>query len=214
MPATAGSIPNASPVDDGEGRQQRAIDTRRSILNHAALLFASSGYDGCSTRDIAAAAKVSHANIRYHFGDKETLWRSVIEFLISEEYEANELLTQLDTSDTPTEIFRQHTRNAISAVAKRPQLQRILHLERLLGNSRFADVETIARDIDEERVGHIEMMQRAGTVNPDVDPAFLNEFIAGGLLQRFVLEPIEDDDERERMVDAFTDLVVRLVQTP
>ena len=73
--------------DDYVG-QQRAVDTRLSILEHASKIFAAKGFDGCSTRDIASAAGVSHANIRYHFGDKETLWRKVINYLISASYES------------------------------------------------------------------------------------------------------------------------------
>ena len=49
-------------------------DQTRAALIHAALkLFGSQGFDGTSTRQIAAAAKANIGSIAYHFGGKEGL---------------------------------------------------------------------------------------------------------------------------------------------
>lgn len=56
-----------------------ADDTRDRLLRAAAMAFAEHGYDGASTRDICAAAGANLAAIHYHFGDKQALYRAVLD---------------------------------------------------------------------------------------------------------------------------------------
>lgn len=58
--------------------QARAAETRDRILDVAYKVFAEKGYDTANTRDIAAAAGVTHTTIRYHFGSKDELWRETV----------------------------------------------------------------------------------------------------------------------------------------
>jgi AcrR family transcriptional regulator len=61
--------------------QQRfsAEDRRNQILQVATELFASKGYDGATTREIARRARVNEAIIFRHFPTKEELYWAVIE---------------------------------------------------------------------------------------------------------------------------------------
>jgi AcrR family transcriptional regulator len=61
--------------------QQRfsAEDRRNQILHVATDLFASKGYEGATTREIAKRAKVNEAIIFRHFPTKEELYWAVIE---------------------------------------------------------------------------------------------------------------------------------------
>ncbi len=59
--------------------QARGEDTRRRILETALDLFAAQGYEGASTRQIAEGAGVNLPAIQYYFGNKEGLYRAVIE---------------------------------------------------------------------------------------------------------------------------------------
>jgi TetR/AcrR family transcriptional regulator, regulator of cefoperazone and chloramphenicol sensitivity len=53
-------------------------------LVHAALkLFGERGFDGTSTRDIAAAAKANIGSIAYHFGGKEGLRAACAEYIVA-----------------------------------------------------------------------------------------------------------------------------------
>jgi AcrR family transcriptional regulator len=56
-----------------------ANDTKTRLLAEAERLFAAHGYDGVSMREIAAAGGVTKANLYYHFKDKESLYREVLE---------------------------------------------------------------------------------------------------------------------------------------
>ena len=60
------------------GRRPGNPDTRNEIVTTARRLFAESGYDKTSVRDIAAAAGVDPALIRHYFGSKAELFRSTV----------------------------------------------------------------------------------------------------------------------------------------
>ncbi|MCB9091470.1 MAG: TetR/AcrR family transcriptional regulator [Halobacteriovoraceae bacterium] len=55
-------------------------DTKLKIIEVANKLFASSGYEGTSIREIANNARVNLAAINYHFENKENLYWKVFEF--------------------------------------------------------------------------------------------------------------------------------------
>src|SRR5437773_3093087 len=54
-------------------------DKQLAIINTAEKLFAETGFDGTSVRDIAQAADVNVAMISYYFGSKEKLMEAVFE---------------------------------------------------------------------------------------------------------------------------------------
>ncbi|OBH36444.1 hypothetical protein A5690_08660 [Mycobacterium intracellulare] len=60
------------------GRRPGNPDTRNEIVATARRLFAESGYDKTSVRDIAAGAGVDPALIRHYFGSKAELFRSTM----------------------------------------------------------------------------------------------------------------------------------------
>ncbi|BCM16376.1 DUF1956 domain-containing protein [Mesorhizobium sp. J8] len=70
----------------GIKRQQREATTAeqtRAALVHAALkLFGRQGFDGTSTREIAAEAKANIGSIAYHFGGKEGLRAAAADFIV------------------------------------------------------------------------------------------------------------------------------------
>lgn len=53
--------------------------TRARILDAAAVVFAREGFDGASTRAIAAEAGVNIATMAWHFGDKQGLYDAVLD---------------------------------------------------------------------------------------------------------------------------------------
>lgn len=59
------------------GRPREGMDLRDQILDSAELHFAEHGFSGASMRDIAAAAGVNQALIRYYFGAKDALFQEV-----------------------------------------------------------------------------------------------------------------------------------------
>jgi AcrR family transcriptional regulator len=53
--------------------------TRERLLEAAIECFAENGFQKATVRDICARAEVNSAAIHYHFGDKEALYREVLE---------------------------------------------------------------------------------------------------------------------------------------
>ena len=62
-------------------RSATAADARDRILAAARRSFATVGFDGASTRQIAAEAGVAQSLLLYHFGSKDALWRAVMDQL-------------------------------------------------------------------------------------------------------------------------------------
>ncbi|UZN03652.1 TetR/AcrR family transcriptional regulator [Cellulomonas sp. S1-8] len=60
------------------GRRPGDSGTRDAIRDAALRLFAEHGYDGASVRAIAAAADVDPALVRHFYGDKESLFATVV----------------------------------------------------------------------------------------------------------------------------------------
>ncbi len=68
----AGAAVHVAPVRPG-------LETRERILAAALEIFSERGFDGTTTRDIAARADVNLGLIKYYFGSKEKLWRAAVD---------------------------------------------------------------------------------------------------------------------------------------
>jgi AcrR family transcriptional regulator len=58
--------------------------TASKILNSAEELFAQHGYAGVSLRQITVAAKVNLAAVNYHYYDKESLYRQILQLQLEQ----------------------------------------------------------------------------------------------------------------------------------
>ena len=62
--------------------QPSAEQTRQALIRAALKLFGAKGYDGTSTREIAAAANANIGSIAYHFGGKEGLRAAAADYIV------------------------------------------------------------------------------------------------------------------------------------
>jgi AcrR family transcriptional regulator len=62
-----------------EGGYARGDETRRRIVTTALRLFAERGFEGVSTREIAAEAEVNPPALQYYFDSKDGLYRACAE---------------------------------------------------------------------------------------------------------------------------------------
>ncbi|MCA9665218.1 MAG: TetR/AcrR family transcriptional regulator [Myxococcales bacterium] len=60
-----------------KAERANGVATRQRILEVAATMFGATGYEATSLRQIAAAAGVNLATLKYHFGDKPALFSDV-----------------------------------------------------------------------------------------------------------------------------------------
>lgn len=61
--------------------QQRTVDTKAAVLKASLAEFGAIGFDGATTRGIAARAEVNHTVITHHFGSKEDLWKAAARYV-------------------------------------------------------------------------------------------------------------------------------------
>lgn len=66
-------------------RQRRARrDIREELLNAALVEFGAKGFDGASTRAIAARIDAHQPQIHYHFESKTALWTAAVDYLFGQ----------------------------------------------------------------------------------------------------------------------------------
>jgi AcrR family transcriptional regulator len=65
-----------------EKAQSPAETTRTALVQAALRLFGQQGFDGTSTREIAAEAKANIGSIAYHFGGKEGLRIAAADYIV------------------------------------------------------------------------------------------------------------------------------------
>jgi TetR/AcrR family transcriptional regulator len=161
-----------------------APDTSEKLLLQAAQrLFAQKGLDGVSVREIADAANVHFGLIRYHFGNKEGLYRACIEA-----YGHARLLSAKRFLDPPTskDHFIRNLKYAIEDIVEiqleNPELTRLVLRE-------VENEDSIADDIFGKTL--IQMAKcfvvffngakQAGYLRQDVDPLFITNIIQGSI---------------------------------
>ncbi len=81
-----------------------ASQTREQILEAAERVFAVQGYEASSIKDLAAAARVNSALLYYYYGDKERLYRAVLERIVRRV--ERRALARLKRLGTPEERLR------------------------------------------------------------------------------------------------------------
>jgi AcrR family transcriptional regulator len=111
----------------GRPRDGNPAETRREILRAAGESFAAAGFAGATTRQVAAKAGVNVATLHYHFGNKEGLYRAVLEEATSGRLPAPE------TAGDPRERLARLVGQIWDFGAARPGLARLSLFDRLAG---------------------------------------------------------------------------------
>lgn len=105
--------------------QQRAEDTKEAILDAAVELFSTQGYDGVSIRAIEEASGTKRGLASYHFGDKEALWREVVDRVFRGAPATEEILVAVRDLDKESQI-RALLTAFVRFSAEHPELNRLI----------------------------------------------------------------------------------------
>jgi AcrR family transcriptional regulator len=103
-----------------------AEDRKHQILQVATELFASRGYEGTTTREIARRARVNEAIIFRHFPTKEDLYWAVIEAKCAAKAGVQVMVTILDAGDDLRNTFINLAETMLRRREKDPSLMRLL----------------------------------------------------------------------------------------
>jgi AcrR family transcriptional regulator len=107
-------------------RAAQAEATRTKLRKKARRLFATRGYAGASTEAIVASAGVTKGALYHHFGDKEGLFRAVVEDL---EQEVAEAVATATAGEPDPWRCLQRACEAYLDTSLRADIQRILVLD-------------------------------------------------------------------------------------
>lgn len=93
-----------------------ADQTRTALLRAGLRLFGGKGYEGTSTRELAALARVNIGSITYHFGGKEGLHLACADFIVETiQSVAEPALTEAEAADSP-EAAAKRLENAVGRI--------------------------------------------------------------------------------------------------
>jgi TetR/AcrR family transcriptional regulator len=114
----------------GRARQARGEMAREAWLGAAERVFARAGLNGATTAAIADAAGLPKANLHYHFGSKEDLYRAVLSRTL------HDWLVPLDglqPDADPRQALEAYIRAKMAMSASRPDASRVYANELLHG---------------------------------------------------------------------------------
>jgi AcrR family transcriptional regulator len=107
-------------------RRTTAAPAPERILSAALAAFAERGFDGATTREIAAAAGVPQGLVTYHYASKQALWEAAVEWLFGQvalDFASSaEALRDLD----PVTRLRAGMKRFVRFAARHPELQRFM----------------------------------------------------------------------------------------
>lgn len=198
------------------GRPTTIPDVRDRIRDAALDLFGQRGFEGTSIGDIAALAGVAKANVLYHYGTKDDLWRDAVDHLYAE-IDAFFAERLADHREVSLEAFSTGVRIYLEACLKWPPYVQLNNLE---GHSNSWRMEYLAERHLRKHVLMTRMRYdqlSAAGVLPDVDPLFLQNLIAGGgqlLLGQYQLwrTATRSQQTPEQFADFYVDNLVRTFQ--
>lgn len=186
---------------------------RERIIGEARHRFASSGFEGASTRQIAQDAGVAQSLLLYHFGSKEVLWKAMMDDTF---YRAGQVAAEAARGfeqATVKELLLIAVRAFIQMCNEMPDLHRLMTIE---GRSKSTRLIWLAdkhlKPTFTRSVALIEEAQQQGIVKPG-DPALIHYGIIAiaGMAYAFAPEISlmtgrsrnPDPTEVERLVRAF-----------
>lgn len=142
--------PATSPSKSAVEPETATSATRGTILAAATPLFASSGIQGTTIRQVAAAARVNSQLIYYYFGNKEGLFRAVLECAAGR---VADLLARAAVSDgLPQDRLACFVSEWVKVTLEEAPTLRMLHRAMLEGD------RTLAADVQRYAGGHAEQI--------------------------------------------------------
>lgn len=196
-------------------RQARSAATRTALLDAALTEFAAHGFEGASTRAIAAAAGTHQPQINYHFDSKDELWREAVDHLFArlDDTVARHRRDMPPATDD-RKRFANGIRSFVRAAAELPELNRIMVQEATIDSDRLHwIVERHTRPRFDRLIADWRNLRAAGEV-PDVDHVVLYYSLVGAASLAYVNAPearlLGHDTRSASFIDAHADALVTL----
>ncbi|MDB5975011.1 MAG: hypothetical protein JWR07_1771 [Nevskia sp.] len=159
--------------------QQRAVETRLTILKAALSEFADKGFDAASIRTIAERTGLRHQLITYHYRTKDALWKAVAEHVFTRVRELWDERVPENGRMTPIERVREEYRAFFNVTLDYPDLHHFMLRESRPGSSRMPWLaEKYLKPLLSRLLPQIVAAQADGELPPG-DPALIHYMLVG-----------------------------------
>jgi TetR/AcrR family transcriptional regulator len=182
--------------------------TRAAILNSALQVFSEHGYEGSSTRDIAAHAGVHHALIKYYFENKDSLWRAAVNFLFERQVAEMNFAPpkgRARTREGRREYARKVLRQYVLYCARHPEHARLMVQESVRDDERLQwAADTFLAHTSRSAEKFVRVMQKEGVMPEGSAPAMVYMMV-GAAQMFYTLAP---EVRRVWHIDPFDEAVI------
>jgi len=167
-----------------------AQDRRRQILQVASGLFARQGFQGTTTREIAAQAGVNEALLFRHFASKETLYWTIIEELCSVRGHRLRVDGILRKGGDDLQVFTGLARELLVRTSRDTELTRLLWFS-ALENHRLSErfFRTYAAVYYEDLAAYIDQRIREGAFRK-MNPLLAARSFLGMVVYHFLVQEL------------------------
>ncbi|UNU25921.1 TetR/AcrR family transcriptional regulator [Microcoleus vaginatus] len=183
-------------------------ETKKRILQAAQRLFARSGYDGTTTRDLAAASGVAEGTLFRHFDNKKAIlievategWVELLTDLLTE-------LSEMGSYKAVAQVMRRRMLN----IRENSDMMRVCFLEAQF-HPDLRDriqLEVIGKMSDVAEAFFETAMEKGvyRKMNPKiVAQVFLGMFAVAGFSQNTIMEPNASPQEMQEMAEGLADI--------
>ncbi|MBK0421959.1 TetR/AcrR family transcriptional regulator [Leucobacter sp. CSA2] len=157
------------------GKQKRGLESRATLLESAAAIFAEKEYEGARLKDISEHAGISLGSLYFHFGNKEDVAKALLEQQSERMVQAFE--AAVEGEDSPLERFLAARERLGALIAE----DRIVQSGIRLRQSTSEELRKLGDAPDRHWAGMtVEMLQAAvdaGELSEDLDVATLAELL-------------------------------------
>ena len=162
--------PGARGRPQKRAEQQRAVNTRRAILNAALTEFAEKGFDAASIRVIAERTGLQHPLITYHFRNKDILWRTTAEYAFEQIREEWDKFDETHAGMSSLDRLRAEYRALFRYTVAFPEFHRFMRQECATNNPRLKWVaKTVVMPLLDRLLPQIAALQKE-RVLPQMEP--------------------------------------------
>lgn len=157
-------------------------DSRERILQAALEAFSEKGFDGATTREIAAHAGVPLGLLQYHFGAKPKLWRAAVDRAFAKLRSGLESVLADPSPTDDRERLRLLIRGHVHFVARNPEFVRLMHDEGKRRGPRMRwMVDRYVKPLHGALVPLIRSAQQGGLLPDGIDPIHFVYILAGAV---------------------------------
>jgi AcrR family transcriptional regulator len=170
--SSPGPLPRSSDESASPSVESVPLDSKSSLIQSGISLFARSGFDGTTVKDIAEHARLNVSLISYHFGGKEGLYRTCLEQYGRERLDVASRLLKPAVSK---EDFRVRIEMFIAEIfdchSEQKELSQILHREVEMEVPVAEDVfkNTFLR-VFQTLIDFLKDAQKSGILREEIDP--------------------------------------------